>query len=87
MVFMWWMFKQFFGGKQGANLTREQVYMPRLTKGTLLDMHVFMSEMPSFQKFGDEDALIWKETEIPLGGLDHELTKTINYHPSKVLAP
>ena len=84
MAVMWYMVRQFMGsGKQAKDTPREQLLMPKLLKGTPVDMALFLSEAPAFSDFGNKEALIWRETDLLLGQ-DSERKATYTYRPSRV---
>ena len=84
MAVMWYMVRQFMGsGKQAKDTPREQLLMPKLLKGTPVDMALYLSEAPSFSDFGNKEALIWRETDLLLGQ-DSERKATYTYRPSRV---
>ncbi|CAL8463959.1 g3494 [Coccomyxa elongata] len=85
MVAMWWMFKTFFGGGgQKKPLTRQELLAPQYSRGTPLDMYVFLSEQPSFSHFSDSKALVWSEKSFSLG-TEPDRKKNITYFPSEAV--
>ena len=50
------------------------------------DMWFYLSEHDKFNDFGNEDALIWHESNIPYAVWKPESTRTLSlkYHPSEV---
>ena len=84
MVAMWWMFKTFFGGGgQKKTLTRQELFAPQYSRGTPLDMYVFLSEQPSFSQFSDSKALVWAEKSFSLG-TEPDRKRNITFYPSEV---
>ncbi len=84
MAVMWYMVRQFMGsGNKQKDMPREQLIMPKLARGTPLDMSLYLSEQPVFSDFGSREALIWRETDLELG-VSGERTATYNYRPSLV---
>ncbi|PWA56483.1 transmembrane CLPTM1 family protein [Artemisia annua] len=53
----------------------------------VLDMWFYLSEHDKFNDFGNEDALIWHESNIPYAVWKPESTRTLSlkYHPSEAL--
>jgi hypothetical protein len=84
MAVMWYMVRQFMGsGNKQKDMPREQLIMPKLARGTPLDMSLYISEQPVFSDFGSREALIWRETDLELG-VSGERTATYTYRPSQV---
>ncbi|KAF5198070.1 Cleft lip and palate transmembrane protein 1-like protein [Thalictrum thalictroides] len=56
-------------------------------KGETLDMWLYLSEHEKFNDFGNEEALIWHETNIPYAVWGPESTRSlsIDYHPSEAV--
>jgi hypothetical protein len=83
MIAMWYMFKTFFGGGSQKKLAREELLIPQLTKGTSLDMNLYLSEDQLFSRFDDPSALVWSVKDVRLG-LEPDRAVNITYIPSKV---
>lgn len=56
-------------------------------KSESIDMWFYLSEHDKFNDFGNEDALIWHESNIPYAVWKPESTRTLSlkYHPSEAL--
>ena len=84
MAVMWYMVRQFMGsGNKQKDMPRDTLLMPKLLKGTPVDMALYLSDEPVFSDFGSKEALIWRETDLLLG-VSPERTATYNYRPSLV---
>ncbi len=83
MIAMWYMFKTFFGGGSQKKLTREELLVPQYTKGTPLDLHVYLSENSSFSQFDDPNALLWSAKGVSLG-TEADRSINVTYRPSEV---
>lgn len=49
-------------------------------------MWLYLSEKEKFKEFGDEDALVWHETNIPYAVWEQSSTRSLSlkYYPSEV---
>uniref|UniRef100_A0A803KNK9 Cleft lip and palate associated transmembrane protein n=1 Tax=Chenopodium quinoa TaxID=63459 RepID=A0A803KNK9_CHEQI len=84
-IFWYFASKFFFSPKKPADpaLLMNNLFQ----KGEPLDMWFYLSEHEKFRDFGNEQALIWHETNIPYAVWKPESTRTLslNYQPSEDL--
>jgi len=88
MLFMWWVMRQFMGGSapKPATLPRDQVLMPRLPRGSPVDVVFALAEapalVPGWAAGAGGAAVVWRTT----AGLSTaaEAQHTVDYELSKV---
>ncbi|KAG8082092.1 hypothetical protein GUJ93_ZPchr0014g46721 [Zizania palustris] len=86
MVMFWYFASKFFGPKRPP--AEPGMVMSNLfQKGEPLDMWMYLSENEKFNDFSNEDALIWRETNIPYAVWSPGSTRThtLTYYPSEAL--
>ncbi|CAM8906567.1 unnamed protein product [Rhodiola kirilowii] len=85
----WYFASKFFSPKTPAPTTGGPVVQISnlFQKGELLDMWFYVSDNEKFNDFGNENALIWHETNIPYAVWKPESTRTLStkYYPSEAL--
>ncbi|KDD74795.1 Cleft lip and palate transmembrane protein 1, partial [Helicosporidium sp. ATCC 50920] len=71
MVMMWYMMRMFFGKssapKPGDGSAGPASLVPRLGRGTPVDVHVFLSTEPMWRLAAQASAPLWSATNLPLG--------------------
>ncbi|KAJ0977242.1 hypothetical protein J5N97_012716 [Dioscorea zingiberensis] len=85
MAVMWYFAMKFFSPKKPSE---PSVPISNLfQKGEPLDMWVYYSEHEKFTDFGNEDALVWHETNIPYAvwGPAGSRTHSLKYFPSEAV--
>ncbi|KAF0893191.1 hypothetical protein E2562_023213 [Oryza meyeriana var. granulata] len=86
MAVFWYFAAKFFGPKRPP--AEPGMLMSNLfQKGEPLDMWMYLSENEKFNEFGNEDALIWHEANIPYAvwGPTSTRTRSLTYYPSETL--
>ncbi|URE08352.1 Cleft lip and palate transmembrane protein 1 [Musa troglodytarum] len=85
MAVLWYFAMKFFGPKKPAEPS--QLMSNLFHKGEPLDMWLYLSEKEKFKDFGDEDALVWHETNIPYAVWEQSSTRSLSlkYHPSEAV--
>jgi hypothetical protein len=81
----WYFASKFFSPKKTSE---PSVLISNLfQKAEPLDMWFYLSESEKFNDFGNEDALVWHETNIPYAVWGPESTRSLSlkYHPSEAL--
>ncbi|KAG9130765.1 hypothetical protein Leryth_012708 [Lithospermum erythrorhizon] len=89
MVF-WYFASKFFGPKKPPTSSPDQPSSQisnLFHKGDYLDLYVYLSEREKFNDFGNEDALVWQESNIPYAVWGPASTRQISlkYNPSEDL--
>lgn len=89
-VMMWYMMKSFMGGNKNAQQGKDgqggpvPTLQPRLAKHTPLDMHLYISEKPSWHVAARHGDPVWVASDVELaGGGEH--TFSYLYHPSQAV--
>lgn len=84
-VFWYFISRFFFSPRKTVDpsITMSNIFQ----KGEPLDMWLYFSENEKFQDFGNEQALIWHETNIPYAIWGPQSTRTLSmkYYPSEAL--
>uniref|UniRef100_A0A0D9W5C3 Transmembrane CLPTM1 family protein n=1 Tax=Leersia perrieri TaxID=77586 RepID=A0A0D9W5C3_9ORYZ len=86
MAVFWYFAAKFFGPKRPP--AEPGMLMSNLfQKGEPMDMWMYLSENEKFNEFGNEDALIWHEANIPYAvwGPTSTRTRSLTYYPSEAL--
>lgn len=85
MAVLWYFAMKFFGPKKPAETS--QLMSNLFHKGEPLDMWLYLSEKEKFKDFGDEDALVWHETNIPYAVWEQSSTRSLSlkYYPSEAV--
>lgn len=85
MVMFWYFISNFFSKKAKPDTSTRMMNV--LQRGEELDMSVYLSEEEVFNKFSDESALIWSESNIPYGSYEPKAKRSslYTYHPSEAV--
>ncbi|KAL6845802.1 hypothetical protein ACP4OV_024377 [Aristida adscensionis] len=86
MAVFWYFAAKFFGPKRPP--AEPGMLMSNLfQKGEPMDMWMYLSENDKFNDFGNEEALIWHEANIPYAvwGPTSTRTRSLTYYPSEAL--
>eukprot|EP00884_Botryococcus_braunii_P022883 jgi/Botrbrau1/9279/Bobra.0111s0007.1 len=81
MVAMWYFLRNFMMGKQ-STVPPDQLYRPSVTKDTSLDISFYFTEG---EEAIDVARPVWKLENIPWANTKQEVTKKVEYHPSKAV--
>ncbi|KAH7681429.1 Cleft lip and palate transmembrane 1 protein [Dioscorea alata] len=85
MAVIWYFAMKFFAPKKPSE---PSIPISNLfQKGELLDMWLYVSEHEKFNDFGNEDALVWHETNVPYAvwGPAGTRTHSLKYFPSEAV--
>ncbi|KAL6652701.1 hypothetical protein ACP70R_011626 [Stipagrostis hirtigluma subsp. patula] len=86
MAVFWYFAAKFFGPKRPP-ADPGMLMSNMFEKGEPMDMWMYFSENDKFNDFGNEEALIWHEANIPYAvwGPTSTRTRSLTYHPSEAL--
>ncbi|XP_020253046.1 cleft lip and palate transmembrane protein 1 homolog isoform X1 [Asparagus officinalis] len=85
MAVMWYFAMKFFSPKKPSEPS--QLINNLFQRGEPLDMWLYLSEKDKFNDFGNENALIWQETNIPYAvwGPSSSRSLSLKYKPSEAV--
>jgi hypothetical protein len=83
----WYFISKFFAPKRPVDSDPSHLISNLFQKAEPLDMWLYVSQYEKFNDFGNEEALIWHETNIPYAVWGKESSRSLStkYYPSEAL--
>ncbi|KAJ6809282.1 cleft lip and palate transmembrane protein 1-like protein isoform X1 [Iris pallida] len=87
MAVFWYFAMKFFSPKKPATSEPSVLISNMFQKGEPLDTWIYLSEKENFNDFGNEDALVWHETNVPYAVWGPASTRSysLQYFPSEAV--